>query len=140
MRREKTMILSSVQDRRAEEDRTETELRPVRPILWDRRSRLGPVDRHSVGLWPSLLTSLSLIVSEIEFSLPLTSSNSLSLLAEMEFSMPTIGNNSTLSLSLYQKWSFSAFLCQKSLSPCRLLILSISDQLTTSAARHGFFI
>ena len=36
------------------EDRTETVPRPVRPILWDRPSRFGPVDRHPVGLCPSL--------------------------------------------------------------------------------------
>ena len=55
MTRENTLILSSVQDRRLEEDRTEVGPRPVRPILWDRRSRFGLVDRPSVDLWPSLL-------------------------------------------------------------------------------------
>ena len=38
------------------EDRTETGPRPVWPILLDRRSRFGPVDRHPVGLCPSLLS------------------------------------------------------------------------------------
>ena len=59
MRREKTLILSSVQGRRAEEDRTELGPRPFRPILWDRRSRFSPVDRHSVGLCPSLCAPIS---------------------------------------------------------------------------------
>ena len=55
MRREKnTVILSSVSDRRENEDRTEAGPRPVQPIFWDRQSRFGPVDRQSVGLWPSL--------------------------------------------------------------------------------------
>ena len=55
MRREKnTLILSSVFDRRENEDRTEAGLRPVQPIFWDRRFRFGPVDRQSIGLWPSL--------------------------------------------------------------------------------------
>ena len=45
----------SVQDRRPEADRTELGPRLVWPILWDRRSRFGPLDRPSVGLWTSLL-------------------------------------------------------------------------------------
>ena len=57
MRRENnTLILSLVQDRRENEDQTEAGLRPVQPIFWDRRSRFGPVDQQSVGLWPSLRT------------------------------------------------------------------------------------
>ena len=47
----------SVQDRSAEMDRTETGPRPVPPILWDRRSRFGPVFGPSVGFCPSLLTA-----------------------------------------------------------------------------------
>ena len=46
----------SVQDRTAEMDRTETEPRPVPPILRDRRSRFGPVFGPSVGFCPSLAT------------------------------------------------------------------------------------
>ena len=38
------VILSSVQDRRAEEDQTEIGPRAVRPILWDRLSRFGLVN------------------------------------------------------------------------------------------------
>ena len=46
MRREKnTLILSSVQDRRENEDQTEAEPRLVQPIFWDRRSQFGSVDR-----------------------------------------------------------------------------------------------
>ena len=45
----------SVQDRRPDPDRTEFGPRPVRSIFWDRRSRFGPVDRPSVGLWTSLV-------------------------------------------------------------------------------------
>ena len=45
----------SVQDRRRDADRTEVGPRPVRPIFWDRRSRFGPVDRPSIGLWTSLI-------------------------------------------------------------------------------------
>ena len=43
----------SVQDRSADMDRTETEPRPVPPIL---RSRFGPVFGPSVGFCPSLAT------------------------------------------------------------------------------------
>ena len=53
----------SVQDRRPEEDRTEVGPRLVRPILWDRRSRFGPVDRPSVGLWTSLTAAFNLFAA-----------------------------------------------------------------------------
>ena len=64
----------SVQDRRPEADRSEFGPRPVRPIFWDRRSRFGPVDRPSVGLWTSLisrrsLNDLLLCLSQITFLL-----------------------------------------------------------------------
>ena len=77
MRREKnTVILSSVLDRRENEDRTEAGPRPVQPIFWDRRSRFGPVDRQSVGLWPSLHTMMNMdskydIMHRNEMSCPL---------------------------------------------------------------------
>ena len=37
--------------------------KPVLPILWDRRSRFGPVDRHWVGLCPSLPINPSILGS-----------------------------------------------------------------------------
>ena len=40
----KVGICPSVQDRRADADRTEFGPRPVRSIFWDRRSRFGPID------------------------------------------------------------------------------------------------
>ena len=63
-RREKTLILSLVQDRRENEDRTEIELRPVWPILLDRQSRFDSVDRQSVGLWPSLIVAELFLIME----------------------------------------------------------------------------
>ena len=54
MRIEEREETNLVQDRRTHKDRTETGLKPVRPILWDRRSRFGLVFRHLVGLCPSL--------------------------------------------------------------------------------------
>ena len=55
MRREKnTLILSLIQDRRENEDRTEARPRSVQPIFRDQQSRFGPVDRQPVSIWPSL--------------------------------------------------------------------------------------
>ena len=53
-----------VQDRRPEADWTEVGPRLVRPIFWDRRSRFGPIDRPSVGLWTSLRERESARASE----------------------------------------------------------------------------
>ena len=52
--RVKVGFCPSVQDQRPDADQTEFGPRPVRSIFWDRRSRFGPVDRPSVGLWTSL--------------------------------------------------------------------------------------
>ena len=57
MRIEEREETDSVQERSTHKDQTKTGLRPVRPILWDQRSRLGPVFQHSVGLCPSLLAA-----------------------------------------------------------------------------------
>ena len=55
MRIEEREYSNSVWDRSTHKDRIENEPRPVRPILQERRSRFGPVNRPSVGLCPSLM-------------------------------------------------------------------------------------